>query len=416
MLQTLQRAPGPSDTTAVEPGRHTSTEYVVPAHARPIADTLAPYGESAELVRARLGTPLTEYTVLVVDDHDFSRDAVARSLTLDGHTVFVAKNGWQALTLLRARPFDLVLLDLMMPEFNGFQVLEQCRSDPQLRHIPIVVISGNDDLDSVVRCIEMGAADYLFKPFDHVLFKARVDACLEKKRLRDQEQAYIRQLKAEQEKSERLLLNVLPAPIAARLKQGQGIIAEQFDEVTVLFADIVDFTTIAARVTPTELVGVLNEIFSLFDQLAEQHELEKIKTIGDAYMVVGGLPVARVDHAEAVADMALDMRRAMAQFNAEHGELFTMRIGISSGPAVAGVIGTTKFAYDLWGDTVNTASRMEAHGLPGHIQVSAATYKRLRKMYGFTPRGLVDVKGKGAIRTYLLDRKKAPRRSIRVNS
>ena len=414
MLHTLQRAPAQSDTAPAEIGRHVSREYVVPTRARPMADMLTPYSESADLLRARLATPLTEHTVLVVDDHDFSLDAVARSLTLDGHTVFVAKNGLQALTLLRARSFDLVLLDIMMPEVSGFQVLEQCRSDPQLQHIPIVVISGNDDLDSVVRCVEMGAADYLFKPFDHVLFKARVDACLEKKRLRDQEQAYIRQLKAEQEKSERLLLNVLPAPIAARLKQDQGIIAEQFDDVTVLFADIVDFTTLAARVTPTELVGVLNEIFSLFDELAEQHELEKIKTIGDAYMVVGGLPVTRADHAEAIADMALDMRLAMARFNAEHSELFSMRIGISSGPAVAGVIGTAKFAYDLWGDTVNTASRMESHGLPGHIQVSAATYKRLREAYRFTARGLINVKGKGAMRTYLLDGKKVPRRSKEV--
>src|SRR5262245_24681521 len=308
MLHSLQRAPGQGDTAPTEIGRHVSREYVVPTRARPMADTLTPYSDSAELLRARLETPLTEHTVLVVDDHDFSRDAVARSLTLDGHTVFVAKNGRQALALLRARSFDLVLLDIMMPEVNGFQVLEQCRSDPQLQHIPIVVISANDDLESVVRCVEMGAADYLFKPFDHVLFKARVDACLEKKRLRDQEQAYIRQLKAEQEKSERLLLNVLPAPIAARLNQEQGIIAEQFDDVTVLFADIVDFTALAARVTPTALVGVLNEIFSLFDELVEQHALEKIKTIGDAYMVVGGLPVARADHAEAVADMALDMR------------------------------------------------------------------------------------------------------------
>src|SRR5262245_16015289 len=300
MLHSLQRAPGQGDSAPAEPSRHGSREYVVPTRARPIVDQLVPYGESAELVRARLGTPLTEYTVLVADDHDFSRDAVARSLTLDGYTVVAAKNGRQALTLLRARPFDLVLLDIMMPEINGFQVLEECRSDPQLRHIPIVVISGNDDLESVVRCVEMGAEDYLLKPFDHVLFKARVDACLEKKHLRDQEQAYIRQLKAEQEKSERLLLNVLPAPIAARLKHDQGIIAEQFDDVTVLFADIVDFTKLATRCTPTELVGMLNQIFCLFDQLAEQYGLEKIKTIGDAYMVVGGLPVTRADHAEAI--------------------------------------------------------------------------------------------------------------------
>jgi adenylate cyclase len=417
MLHTFkQRPPGQSDVIPAEPGWHGTKEFIVPPCPRPSVDILAPYDESAELVRARLATPLTGYTVLVVDDHDFSRDAVARSLTLDGHTVVTAKNGRQALTLLRAHAFDLVLLDIMMPEINGFEVLEQCRADSQLRQIPIVVISGNDDLGSVVRCVEMGAADYLLKPFDHVLFKARVDACLEKKRLHDKEQAYIRQLKAEQEKSERLLLNILPAPIAARLKLDQGIIAEQFDDVTVLFADIVDFTTLAARITPTELVGVLNQIFSLFDQLAEQHGLEKIKTIGDAYMVVGGLPVARADHAEAVADMALDMRRSIACFNAEHGELFTIRIGISCGPAVAGVIGTTKFAYDLWGDTVNTASRMESHGLPGHIQVSAAAYKRLRETYRFTPRGRIDVKGKGTMRTYLLERKKAPRRSSCVNS
>jgi class 3 adenylate cyclase len=414
MLHTFkQLSPGQSDVRPAKSGRPGGKEFVVPLHSQAAVDTPITYDEPAELVRARLAIPPTEYTVLVVDDHDFSRDAVARSLVLDGHTVVTANNGRQALTLLKARSFDLVLLDIMMPEVNGFQVLEQCRADSQLQHIPIVVMSGSEDVESVVHCVEMGAADYLLKPFDHVLFKARVDSCLEKKRLRDQEQAYIRQLKAEQEKSERLLLSILPAPIAARLKHSQDSIAEQFDDVTVLFADIVDFTALATRLTPTELVGVLNQIFCLFDQLAEQHGLEKIKTIGDAYMVVGGLPVARADHAEAIADMALEMRRAIACFNDEHGELFTMRIGISSGPAVAGVIGTTKFAYDLWGDTVNTASRMESHGLPGHIQVSAATYKRLRKTYSFTARGWIDVKGKGAMRTYLLERKKAPRRSNR---
>jgi adenylate cyclase len=416
MLHTYkQRAPEQIDITPVEPGRHGSKEYVVPPLARPAVEMLAPYRESADLVRAKLATPLTGHVVLVVDDHDISRDAVARSLTLDGHTVFVAKDGQQALTLLRARSFDLILLDIMMPEVNGYQVLEQCRSDPQLQHIPVVVMSGNGDLDSVVRCVEMGAADFLFKPFDHVLFKARVDACLEKKRLHDQEQAYLSQLKAEQEKSERLLRNILPASIAARLKQDQGIIAESFDDVTVLFADIVDFTSLSARITPAELIGLLNEIFSLFDYLAEQHELEKIKTIGDAYMVVGGLPAPRADHAAAVADMALDMLGAMAWVNAGHDDLFTLRIGIHSGPVIAGVIGTSKFAYDLWGDTVNMASRMESHGLPGRIQVSTATYQHLRKTHQFTARGPVKVKGKGAMRTYLLDRKRAPRRQNSVN-
>jgi len=388
-----------------------SKERARSPHARPAAEDANAHKIPSE--GAPAGTPKSGYTVLVADDHDISRSMLVRSLALEGHAVVAAENGQQALELLRVQPFDLLLLDIMMPVLNGFQVLEHCRSDPQLRNLPVVVVSGNSDLESVVRCVEMGAADYLLKPFDHVLFKARVDACLETKRLRDQEQAYLRQLKLEQEKSERLLLNILPAPIADRLKQEQGIIAESFDDVTVLFADLVDFTALSTQITPTELVGMLNEIFSLFDKLAAQHGLEKIKTIGDAYMVVGGLPGSRPDHAEAVATMALDMRRAIARFNAAHGQLFTIRIGISSGPAVAGVIGTSKFAYDLWGDTVNMASRMESHGLPGQVQVSASTYQRLRKKYHFTERGPVFVKGKGETTTYLLGAAKKARRPRR---
>jgi CheY-like chemotaxis protein len=235
MLHTSNhRTPRQIDTALVEPNRRGTIEHGLRALVCPSIEVVTTYEVPVDLLGAVPTAPLTGYTVLVVDDYDFSRDAVARSLMLEGHTVFAAQNGRQALELLRERAFDLMLLDIMMPEINGFEVLEQCSRDPQLRHIPIVVISGNDDLDSVVRCIEMGAADYLLKPFDHVLFKARVDSCLEKKRLRDQEQAYIRELKAEQEKSERLLLNILPAPIAAQLKQDRGIIAEQFDDVTVL--------------------------------------------------------------------------------------------------------------------------------------------------------------------------------------
>jgi len=172
--------------------------------------------------------------------------------------------------------------------------------------------------------------------------------------------------------------------------------------VTVLFADIVDFTSLATRVAPVELVGILNDIFSRFDELAERHGLEKIKTIGDAYMVVGGAPLPRPDHAAAVVDMALDMQQAIEQFSAERGAPFNLRIGISSGPAIAGVIGTKKFSYDLWGDTVNMASRMESLGQAGSIQVSAATYARLWDQYQFKERGPLQVKGKGELITYFL--------------
>jgi class 3 adenylate cyclase len=211
-----------------------------------------------------------------------------------------------------------------------------------------------------------------------------------------------RLLLAEQERSERLLLNVLPAPIATRLKAGEGVIADAFPEVTVLFADIVDFTRRSRQVSPAQVVQALNELFSAFDRLARRHGLEKIKTIGDAYMVAGGLPEPRPDHAEAVAEMALAVREEVARRTDPSGQPLQVRIGIDTGPVEAGVIGTSKFSYDLWGDTVNTASRMESHGVPGCVQVTDRTYQRLRDGYRFQRRGPIRVRGKGEMVTYFL--------------
>jgi class 3 adenylate cyclase/HAMP domain-containing protein len=209
-------------------------------------------------------------------------------------------------------------------------------------------------------------------------------------------------LRRSRDESEGLLLNILPKPVADRLKHFEGAIADRFDDVTILFADIVGFTRLATHIPAIELVGILNEIFSGFDRLAERHGLEKIKTIGDTYMVVGGLPVPRVDHAEAVAAMALDMREALARLNEEKDWSFSIRVGIHSGPVVAGIIGVKKFSYDLWGDTVNTASRMEKYGLPDCIQVTERTYERLRESFEFEERGAIQVKGLGELTTYLL--------------
>lgn len=209
-------------------------------------------------------------------------------------------------------------------------------------------------------------------------------------------------LRLEQEKSERLLLNILPEPIAAKLKQSQEHIAENFEAVTIMFADIVGFTPLSARLEPIALVSLLNQIFSTFDELAEQLSLEKIKTIGDAYMVAAGLPVPRPDHAEAIADMALAMQAAVNNFQVEVGNSFQIRVGINSGVVVAGVIGIKKFIYDLWGDAVNVASRMESSGEPGRIQVTTATYKLLKDKYLFEERGKISVKGKGEMTTYWL--------------
>jgi class 3 adenylate cyclase len=203
-------------------------------------------------------------------------------------------------------------------------------------------------------------------------------------------------------RSEGLLLNVLPRTIAERLKRTPGVIAESHPEVTVLFADVVAFTPFTERTPPERVVGALDEIFSAFDGLAQRHGLEKIKTIGDAYMVAAGLPLARADHAEAMAEMALDMLAEFTRVREALGLDLAIRIGMESGPVIAGVIGRHKFAYDLWGDTVNTASRMESYGVPGRIQVGEGAHQRLQDTHRFEDRGEIEVKGKGRIHAYLL--------------
>jgi adenylate cyclase len=213
------------------------------------------------------------------------------------------------------------------------------------------------------------------------------------------------ELSEQRQETERLLLRLLPASIADRLKSSPEIIADSFAEVTVLFADLVDFTAYAHQTSATETVSLLNQIFSIFDQLAEKYQLEKIKTIGDGYMIAGGLPVPNANHAEAVAEMAIAMQRAVAQFRHLSGEPFQLRVGIHTGAVIAGVIGKKKFTYDLWGDTVNLASRMESRGLPGKIQVSPAIYGRLQHQYAFEARGIIKVKGFGEMPTYWLNSK-----------
>jgi class 3 adenylate cyclase len=211
---------------------------------------------------------------------------------------------------------------------------------------------------------------------------------------------------AQAELAERLLLNILPAPIAERLKREPGVIADAC-EITVLFADIVGFTPLTARVPPDRMVRWLNGVFAAFDRLAERHGLEKIRTIGDSYMVVGGVPLPRPDHAEAVAELALDLLEEVAGIATPLGEPLRVRVGIDSGPAIAAVMGVRKFIYDVYGDAVNTASRMESHGLPGAIQVTAAVYARLRDRYAFAERGEIEVKGKGQLRAFVLTGRRA---------
>lgn len=341
--------------------------------------------------------------ILVVDDLESNRAVLSRRLVRAGHTVVAADSGMSALDLMHREEFDLVLLDLMMPDMNGYEALARIKSDEKLYQVPVIMISALDEMDSVARCIEAGAEDYLPKPFNPVLLKARIQACLDKKRWRDRERRYLKRLEVEREKFENLLLNILPRQIIGRLNDGETVIADRFDAVTVLFSDLVGFTQISSRLAPPQLVSYLNTLFSEFDAIASRLGVEKIKMIGDAYMVAAGVPEPQADHAVIVAQMALQMIDAVSRLNEQHQTPFQIRIGISTGPVVAGIIGTHRFIYDIWGDTVNVASRLESLSAPNRIQISEATNALLGDRFETEFRERLEVKGKGRLKTYFLN-------------
>ena len=350
--------------------------------------------------------PLVSSRLLVVDDTAADRELLSRRLQRDGHEVVAADTGERALELLGEGGFDLVLLDLMLPGMSGFEVLSQLKSGIHTRAIPVIMISALDEIDSAVRCIEAGAEDYLSKPFNPVVLRARVGACLERKRLHDRERAITTELRVEKERSEALLLQILPRRIVERMRTGEMLIADHIADATILFSDLVNFTALSRNLAPQETVKLLDLLFSRFDALAERAGLEKIKTIGDGYMIAGGVLEPRRDHAEAMAEIALAMHVAAADTSHALGMLsapLRLRIGLHTGPLVAGVIGTQKFVYDVWGDTVNTASRMEKYGAPGRVHVSAATRGRLGDKFRFEARDQLEVKGKGTMETFFLD-------------
>jgi class 3 adenylate cyclase len=343
--------------------------------------------------------------ILVIDDNASNRDLLTRQLARDGHAVEAAASGAEGLALLENRGFDLILLDVLMPEMSGFEVLSKLKLDPRTAEIPVIMISALDEMDSIVRCIEAGAVDYLPKPFAPALLRARIRASLENKLLRDRERAMMEELRLAKERNETLLLSILPRAVVDRINDGAGMVADHIPEATIIFADIVNFTPFSGKLSASDVVGVLNRIFSAFDRLVEQHGAEKIKTIGDGYMVAVGLPEPCDDHAEIAAKLSLAMLDSLADIRKEIGAPIQLRIGLHTGPAVAGVIGERKFAYDIWGTTVNIASRMESHGVPDRVHVSKTVADRLAGQFKIVPRGTVEVKGAGLMETFFLEGK-----------
>ena len=340
--------------------------------------------------------------ILVVDDNASNRDLLSRRLQRHRHTILQAEDGATALALVEKEALDLILLDLMMPGINGYDVLKLLKRDPRFRDIPVIMISALSELNSIVRCIEAGADDYLAKPFDPTLLRARVGSSLEKKHMRDREREMMKALRIEKERSEQLLLNILPQAIVTRLNRDETLIADHLSDVTILFADLIGFTALSSKLSAREVVGLLNGLFSEFDRLALSFGVEKIKTVGDAYMLAGGVPEPRTDNAHAVADTALAMLETVKRTNYDLPIPLQMRFGMHSGDVVAGIIGTHKFVYDIWGDAVNIASRMELHGLPNCIQISAATRLHIHEHFRLEPHGCVNIKGKGPMETFIL--------------
>ncbi len=377
-------------------------------------------------------------TILVVEDDTADLNLLSFLLEKQGYELQCVQNGLSVMAKIESVTIDLVLLDIKLPDIDGYEVCRLLKSFNKSRDIPVIFISALENVWDKVKAFKAGGVDYITKPFESKEILVRIENQLtimglqaklvnQNLHLRKEISARIKaedellqlnadlekrveertwQLNIERDRSEKLLLNILPSPIIEQLKHSQQSIAEDIKDVSILFADIVGFTEISHKHSSREMVTLLNKVFTSFDQLAEKHGLEKIKTIGDAYLVVGGLPGSCGDHAHAVAEMALVMIGKTNELSEELKIPIKIRVGINSGPVTAGVIGEKRFVYDLWGDSVNIASRMESYGLAGEIQVSETTYERLKGDYEFEERGIIEIKGKGKMKTHFLKKRK----------
>ncbi|WP_046866132.1 adenylate/guanylate cyclase domain-containing protein [Microvirga massiliensis] len=334
--------------------------------------------------------------ILIVDDEPFNLDVLEQELELLGHTSVRAENGREALDRLDDQPFDLVLLDVMMPQLDGFAVLGRIKSHDAWRHIPVVMISALTDISSVVRCIEMGAEDYLPKPFEPVLLEARIGACLQRKWLHDREQAHLEAIDRERKRADELLHAILPGLAVAELKSTGCVKPRLFADVAVVFVDLVGFTAWCHAHPPEEVVAEVQRLAEAFEDISHQHCMEKIKTIGDAFMATANLLRPHGDPVMAAVHCARDM----ATIARCDGGVWQVRAGIHIGSVVGGVVGRTKFTFDLWGDTVNVAARLSSLGSEGAILLSPDAFERVHDRCAVVAVGRVALKGKGELEVY----------------
>ena len=343
--------------------------------------------------------------ILVVDDNPSNLEFLKRKLSAVGHQAFLAESGEEAEALLESgRDIDLILLDILMPGVSGYEILSRNIDSFKTRNIPVLMVSSLGEQETVFRCLEKGAEDFVTKPINFVILSSRINSALERKHLLDREEKHRKAMQDEKERYEKLLLNILPQPIAMRMKAEEYLIADDVDECSIIFADIVGFTSLAEKMGAAQVVELLNQVFSHFDDECEKLGLEKIKTIGDNYMAACGVPTANPRHAELAVEMGFRMLDYVNSLGPVMGSKLAMRIGVHSGSVVAGVIGKKKFVFDLWGDAVNTAQRMESHGVAGRINISGDTAKLVSDRFEVVSLGLKEIKGKGLMETFFADR------------
>ncbi len=332
--------------------------------------------------------------ILLVDDEEFNRSLLLRLLKADGYiNIDQAENGRQALEMIKSQEFDTVLLDVMMPEMSGFDLLNELKQDKRLREIPVIMISGNSDSDSAIRCIELGASDYLLKPVDKVLLRARLGSCLERKHYHDQQIEYIASMRKEKERADQLLNVILPTAAANELKILGKVPPRSYQNVAILFCDIVGFTEYCNKHSAEEVISGLQNLFESLENVTRESGLEKIKTIGDAFMVSAGLLIPCTDPLDAAISCGLKM----VELAAKNDPPWELRCGVSHGSVIAGIVGHDRYQFDVWGDTVNTAARFTGIARPGTVATSVDSWMTTQDHYEARSRGNIEIKGKGEI-------------------
>jgi len=346
--------------------------------------------------------PVVAGTILIIDDQPAVLELWQRQVEFFGYKAVPAEHWSTILKAVKNTKIDLVLLQMLMLKTNSFALLKKIKLQHEFKSIPVIAISPLKKNQVAEKCFQLGAIDYLTQPLHHAIFRVRVNECIEKKQLLDKEKEYTANIQEQKQKIENFSLNGLPQSIVERLENDKTFVAERSEEASVLFADIAEFSQVIDQLSPQQTVRLLNIIFSAFDAIVDKYKVEKIKTIGDNYMAIAGIPIPNHDHAEAIAQAALAMQNTMATINKKMGINIHLRIGINSGPVIAGIIGSKKIIYDAWGKTVNLASRIEAQSQASKIQVSESTYNLLKNKYNFIYRGEIEVRSFGKLKLYFL--------------